>query len=69
MLSMCIILIIYDVSIENQKVYGILCIELFPRQRSHRITLDSFVSLFCTCILYLIFMRHVFMLSNENYDD
>ena len=69
MLSMCIMLIIYDVSIENQKVYGILCIELFPRQSSHRIRLDIFISLFCTCILYLIFMRHVFKLRNENCDD
>ena len=39
---MCIMLIIFDVSIENQKIYGILQIEIFPQQKSHIITLDIF---------------------------
>ena len=41
-LSMCIMLTILDASIENQKVYGNICIEIFPRQKSHRIKFDSF---------------------------
>ena len=40
MLSMCIVLTIFDVSIEDERVYGILCIELFPQQRSHKIALE-----------------------------
>ena len=34
---------IFDVSIEGERVYGILCFELFPLQRSHTISLDIFV--------------------------
>ena len=36
-------LTIFDVSIENQKIYGILQIEIFPQQKSHIITGDIFV--------------------------
>ena len=37
---MCIMLTIFDVSIEDKRVYDILCIELFPQQRSNIIALD-----------------------------
>ena len=37
---MCITLNIVAVSIENQKVYGNLCIEIFTQQKSHIITSD-----------------------------
>ena len=30
------------VSIEDERVYGILCIALFPQQRSHRNALEIF---------------------------
>ena len=40
---MCIMLTIFDVAIEDETVNGILSIELFPQQRSHRIALDIFV--------------------------
>ena len=36
-------LTIFDVSIEGERVYGILCFELFPWERSHKISLDIFV--------------------------
>ena len=37
------LLTIFDVSIEGETVYDILCFELFPQQRSHKISSDIFV--------------------------
>ena len=40
-LSLCssLVIAIFDVSKEGEGVYGILCFEMFPRQRSHKISL------------------------------
>ena len=48
-LSICFILTVFDVSIENERVYGILCIEVFPQQRSHIISLDILYEIGLPC--------------------
>ena len=40
---------IFDVSIEDERVYGILCIEVFPQQRSHIILLDILYKMGLPC--------------------
>ena len=45
-------IIIFDVSIEGEWVYVILCFELFPRQRSHAISLDMFVRYGVTMLIF-----------------
>ena len=48
-LSICFILTIFDVSIEDERVYGILCIEVFPQQRSHIISSDILYEIGLPC--------------------
>ena len=49
---MCMMETIFDASIEDEGVHGILCIEFFPRQSSHVFSLDIF------CVIWGYHVQH-----------